>query len=305
MRSVRVPTLAVIVALIVASAVTSCGAADETADPGRAASSTAVDRSASSAAEATGEDGPDSLTALSAAEVDRRAEAWAESAPDAYSYEITAECGCEWGGRYRVAVVDGGAVEVESLGEDAEAYRSYFGQSVDEMFAMFREAIVVGSEEGADGAGARAAFDPSGHPTAFAVRWGDGDGDGYTAEIRNFSVEPPGAIEPREERSVVLTVSNQSYGDPDVHVTIEGDDETIVDGSFDVGNQHVFVGYEIDLPPGTHALRIASDSGAEATESIDVGTDGPTYVTVTYWGGGDGEPPSFNVQAGTERPGFG
>ena len=107
-----------------------------------------------------------------------------------------------------------------------------------------------------------------------------------------------------QEPSVVLIISNQSFDDPAVDITVHAGGEAVVQGSFDVGGQHEYVSYDLALPVGPHDLRIESDSGAEYTESIDVESDGTTYVTASYWGGGDPGPSHFSDSAGTEPPGF-
>lgn len=89
--------------------------------------------------------------------------------------------------------------------------------------------------------------------------------------------------------NVFVNVTNQSYDDPDVQVTITVDGEPFVDESFPVRGQHHVVGFELLLASGEHRLVATSDTGAEH-EILVVVSDGPVYVHVGYWASEDEEP---------------
>lgn len=106
------------------------------------------------------------------------------------------------------------------------------------------------------------------------------------------------------ETDVFLDVSNQSFFDPDVHITIRDESEAYVDASFPVEGQHHFVGYQLSLGVGTHRLTGTSDSGAIEELIIDVRDDGPRYVFITYWAD-EGTPPRFNSGQSAQPFGYG
>ena len=99
---------------------------------------------------------------------------------------------------------------------------------------------------------------------------------------------------PSAEPDVYLDVSNQSFFDPDVHITIRGGAETYVDDSFPVEGQHHIVSYQLTLGAGTHHLTVSSDSGATEDLTVDVRDDGPTYVFLSYWAD-EGSRPWFDA----------
>lgn len=86
-----------------------------------------------------------------------------------------------------------------------------------------------------------------------------------------------------EETPVVLVVSNQSFDDPDVALTITVDGAPVVAESFPVEGQHTQTFFGLDLAPGEHTLVIASDTGATVSHAIDLPAGEARWVHVSYW----------------------
>jgi hypothetical protein len=224
---------------------------------------------------------------------------WERSAPDAYRYRITATCGCDWGGTFTVTVVAGEVTSVEPLdAPTGERHRRWFGQSVDAMFDMFDEAVLVAAEE-RSAAHVSAAFDPErGHPVSFVVGWMAGD-EPYDAEISAFEAIDPGEVA-EVPATVPVSLTNQSFDHPDAHITVAVDGEVVVDTVLPVGNQHHVVSYALPMEPGRHELVLTSDAGARHTEVVEVVAGEPLYVFASHWTGEDSAPRPAHFDVGVD-----
>ncbi len=81
-----------------------------------------------------------------------------------------------------------------------------------------------------------------------------------------------------------LWVSNQSFADDPVGITISIDEVVVVDETFEVRGQHNWVPFFIrGLEPGPHAITAISDTGAELGETFTVLDDEPLWIVVDYW----------------------
>lgn len=112
---------------------------------------------------------------------------------------------------------------------------------------------------------------------------------------------PPGSV---DEPNVFLDVTNQSYDDPDVHITISVSGRPFVDQNFPVKGQHHIVGFALSLAPGEHELEVTSDTGVNQRVPVFVSEDEPVYLHLAYWDIGD-EDPYFAVAVQDEPFGYG
>lgn len=216
---------------------------------------------------------------LDRAEIDRRRSAWRETGVADYSYQITSSCDCDRAGTFAVTVVST-TIDVDRLSPAPEPYRQYFGQSIDAMFAMFDEALLIRDEEDAPQIRVTAAFDSdSGHPSAFTVRW---DSSSIYHGVVSHVTPMDGPVTREPDPTVLLSVANESFSELPMPITITADGRPVVDAVFEAAS-HRLVTYELDLVPGEHELRITAASGAASAHTIAVGQDGPVYVRVTYW----------------------
>lgn len=250
------------------------------------------------------------LEDLTIDEIEARQAAWEDAEPEAYRYAIDATCGCDWGGSFEVTVMPGEVVTVKPTDPaGSEQYRQHFGQSVEEMFAMFREALIVGAEENA-GASVTGAFDEDlGYPTAFRVQWGGRAerGAGYEAAISGFVPIDASEVAASDMDAVPLIISNQSFDHPDAAIAVTVDDEEVVDRVFPVEGQHSFTTYELLLEPGPHELLATSGAGARLSQTIEVMADEPLYLVLDHWTAEEPgqEPAYFDLTVTSQPPGFG
>ncbi len=82
---------------------------------------------------------------------------------------------------------------------------------------------------------------------------------------------------------VTFYVSNQSFEEPTMTITITMDEAVVVDQKFDVGNQHGWVEFDLALPAGEHSLVATAGNGAEfSTEFVTVEGQ-EIWAIVDYW----------------------
>ncbi|MFG1653571.1 hypothetical protein ACGFIE_26920 [Micromonospora sp. NPDC049275] len=80
-----------------------------------------------------------------------------------------------------------------------------------------------------------------------------------------------------------LLVSNQSFEDDRVTVTVSIDGTRLVDQPFDVIAQHNWILFPIKLAPGSHELTATSQTGAEMHQRFTMPEKGRRYAAVDYW----------------------
>jgi hypothetical protein len=84
--------------------------------------------------------------------------------------------------------------------------------------------------------------------------------------------------------TIKLWVSNQSFGEDPVRLTVRIGDTTVVDDSFEVLGQHNWIAFDMSgLAPGSHTLRVVSDTGAEDAMVFDLSATAPKWLLVDYW----------------------
>jgi hypothetical protein len=128
---------------------------------------------------------------------------------------------------------------------------------------VFSLVLLLGSWTGA-GCGASGAADPVPHPNLTA-------GDA------------PVELVDESEADLVLHVSNQSFDDEEVRLTVVIDGVTVVDGDFDVADQHNWVTFPLSVPSGGHEISAESDSGATLRESFEVPHGTTRYAVIDHW----------------------
>ena len=87
-----------------------------------------------------------------------------------------------------------------------------------------------------------------------------------------------------------LWLSNQSFEDPSVRLTVEIDGVRLVDDEFAVEGQHNFVAFPIAVAPGRHHVVVTSDTGARIERTITVPERGDRWAAALFWTGEKGGP---------------
>jgi hypothetical protein len=80
-----------------------------------------------------------------------------------------------------------------------------------------------------------------------------------------------------------LWVSNQSFEDDPVFVTISIDGTEVVAQPFDVEGQHNWILFPLRVPAGQHVLTAASDAGVETEQRFTIPETGRRYAVLEYW----------------------
>ena len=82
---------------------------------------------------------------------------------------------------------------------------------------------------------------------------------------------------------LTLYVSNQSFEDATVGITITIDGQVVVDQDFDVEDQHNVFTFTPDIGPGDHTLIAVSNTGVELTVDFNIPEEEPRWAVVGYW----------------------
>ncbi|MGA8846208.1 MAG: hypothetical protein WB471_06295 [Nocardioides sp.] len=85
------------------------------------------------------------------------------------------------------------------------------------------------------------------------------------------------------EADLILYVSNQSFEDDEVRITVAVDGVTVVDDDFAVEGQHNWVQFPLAMPPGPHEVSAESDSGSTLTKSFETPGAEPRYAVIDHW----------------------
>lgn len=87
-----------------------------------------------------------------------------------------------------------------------------------------------------------------------------------------------------ESGQVKLWVSNQSFDDDPVAITVEIDGEVVVEDVFAVEGQHNWFSFMIDgLEPGEHTITAISDTGVDFAGTFTLPVDEARWMVLDYW----------------------
>lgn len=128
------------------------------------------------------------------------------------------------------------------------------------------------------------------------------DGGGWDPSHARFCVMPEPTPEPP---SFTLYVSNQSFEDPTVEITVTIDGSVMVDRDFAVEGQHNWITFEPDVGPGVHTFHAISSTGAEFTTEFTLPADEARWAVLDYWFYPEEEPRRFTFDISDEPIGFG
>lgn len=113
-----------------------------------------------------------------------------------------------------------------------------------------------------------------------------------------------------DQADLVLYVSNQSFEDEVVGITVAIDGVVVVDQDFDVEGQHNWVEFPIGLPAGEHTVTATSSTGTEGSHVLTLPEGEQRWVVVDYWyypdqgDGSDVVDRSFTIDVSDEQVAF-
>lgn len=100
---------------------------------------------------------------------------------------------------------------------------------------------------------------------------------------------------------LTLYVSNQSFDDPNVSITVTIDGEVVVDEDFFVDDQHNRVRFTPTVGPGDHTLVASAGNGVELTVEFSTDDGAPLWAVLDYWFYNE-EPPGRSTFGTDDEP---
>lgn len=97
------------------------------------------------------------------------------------------------------------------------------------------------------------------------------------APVGEIQTEPgPGEVK--------LWISNQSFDDDPIHITVWIDGVLAVDEPFEALDQHNWIAFDLlGLEPGEHILEAKSGTGVSLSAELTVVADAPRWAVLDYW----------------------
>ncbi len=131
----------------------------------------------------------------------------------------------------------------------------------------------------------RAASALFGLMSALAACAGDAVSDAGAGEAVTTQYDDVAGVKVVEPRNATLHlwVSNQSFTDDPVVVTVSIDGVQLIDQPFDVEGQHNWVLFPIEVAPGRHLVTVESGTGAQLERQFTLPDDGRRYAVIDYW----------------------
>jgi len=100
------------------------------------------------------------------------------------------------------------------------------------------------------------------------------------------SADPDGAaarIVAEKDADLHLWVSNQSFEDATVDISVSIDGVEVIDEPFAVEGQHNWVLFPLAMPPGEHSFTAVSGTGVELERTITLPKTDRRHAVLDYW----------------------
>ena len=110
-------------------------------------------------------------------------------------------------------------------------------------------------------------------------------------------------VEP-EHADLHLWVSNQSYLDDPVVLTIDIDGQLVTSQPFEVKHQHHWVLFPLEIPAGSHIVHVVSDTGVTRTQPFTLPAGLRRYAVIDYWNDADEDGRQITWDLSTQPIGF-
>jgi hypothetical protein len=123
-------------------------------------------------------------------------------------------------------------------------------------------------------------------------------GESGPADTRRLPTADPASA------NVVVWVSNQSFIDETVRITVRLDNRTVIDQDFDVEGQHNWIDFPLAVSPGEHEFTVTSDTQVRRSDRLTVPATGRRYVVIDHWRDHKRDGGRFSFQSSDQPVGF-
>lgn len=82
---------------------------------------------------------------------------------------------------------------------------------------------------------------------------------------------------------LILMISNQSFYNDEVNLSIYIDEKLLVNETYFVGDQHSYSYYYISLEEGEHEISVEYNDEIIGEESVGISDEKPIWGALTYW----------------------
>lgn len=144
--------------------------------------------------------------------------------------------------------------------------------------------------------------DPNGYPNPVCEASMGSCPEGSSASSADSA--PGIRIVAERQADLHLFVSNQSFDDTMVDLTVSVDGTELVSGPFNVEGQHTWCQFPAKVSPGRHVVTVVSDTGAELRERLALPETGRRYAVIDYWYSAKKDHPFLTWQFGSDPPMF-
>lgn len=126
-------------------------------------------------------------------------------------------------------------------------------------------------------------------------------------EVHDQTTSAPSASQPAvvaEKGKFTLYVSNQSFEKPTMPIAVAIDGRQVVSTDFQVGNQHQFLRFTIDLAAGPRRVVARAGDGTMVEATFTMPDDGERWGVLTFWASAAYYAPMFQWHYFDEEPHF-
>lgn len=113
-------------------------------------------------------------------------------------------------------------------------------------------------------------------------------------DLTIFSEKGVYDIEAETQSNFIVILSNQSYENTKVKLTVFIDGNKLISQDCKTENQHTGYYYYYNLE-GTHIVKVVSEDGQEVQKTITLDKNIPLWVLMSYWGDGDSAEINLNI----------
>lgn len=113
-------------------------------------------------------------------------------------------------------------------------------------------------------------------------------------DLTIFSEKGVYDIEAENQSNFIVILSNQSYENTKVNLTVLIDGNELISQDCKTENQHTGYYYYYNLE-GTHIIKVVSEDGQEVQKTVSLDENIPLWVLVSYWSDGERAKIELNI----------